>query len=255
MPANTLHQDEPRFTVDDSALDATALDRSVASPSVPPPRPTEPRHRSRWLLIALVLALLLAAGLGGYVFWLQRIQPAPAVPASAPANPAAVNPPAVAPPVASSPAAPAATAEAPVPSAPALPALDQSDTVARDALQTILNGDDYLALLVPKAVIWHIVATVDNLPRPTLSTKVIPLQPVPGVFATSHGAQGTSIAVENAARRFAATACYSAHPAAKLRPPPLLAPRPNFSPLGPAYHEVGGIICYRSLACRSLKNS
>jgi len=84
-----------------------------------------------------------------------------------------------------------------------LPALDQSDVAAKDAIETILNGDAFTRLLVPTGIVRHIVATVDNLPRNTLATGILPIIPVPGLLATASGAGEFSIGGENANRYIA----------------------------------------------------
>ena len=83
---------------------------------------------------------------------------------------------------------------------PALPGLDESDAVARDSIATILNGDDFLRLLVPTAVVRHIVATVDNLPRNKIAVAILPVKPAAGPFVAATDARGMSIASDNAAR-------------------------------------------------------
>ncbi len=81
-----------------------------------------------------------------------------------------------------------------------LPKLDDSDIVAKDAVETILNGDAYIHLLVPGGIIRHIVATVDNLPRKTIAARILPVKLVPGSLATSNSVRGKSIAADNAGR-------------------------------------------------------
>jgi len=81
-----------------------------------------------------------------------------------------------------------------------LPALDESDVVAKDAIETILNGDAFTRLLVPARIVRHIVATVDNLPRNTIAMQILPIMPVPGLLATASGAGAPSIGGDNANR-------------------------------------------------------
>jgi hypothetical protein len=81
-----------------------------------------------------------------------------------------------------------------------LPALDESDVVAKDAIETILNGDAFTRLLVPAGIVRRIVATVDNLPRNTIAVQILPIMPVPGLLATASGAGAPSIGAENATR-------------------------------------------------------
>ena len=158
-------------------------------------------ERTRWPTLAALAVVALI--IGGAAFYAYRSrdtalppQVAPAPPASAPA-PLAQPAPGVQHPVeeiagiaAMDPAA------APVP----LPALDASDTVARDAIETILGDGAWVRLLVPAAVIRHIVATVDSLPRKTLAVRILPVKPVAGSLATESTAGKTSIAADNAGR-------------------------------------------------------
>lgn len=81
-----------------------------------------------------------------------------------------------------------------------LPALDDSDSLAKDVIGAILNNDDFLPLLVPTSIIRHLVATIDNLPRATLAPRINPLRPAPGSFATANTAHGIAVADGNAQR-------------------------------------------------------
>jgi hypothetical protein len=182
---------EPEFT-----LDAVPSESVVATGSRAPVR-----RRAKTAMIAGFGALaLVVVGLASYALWprgeprQQRAEP------PAPESAAAANPP-------SEPAirypveklvGEAATTTAPA--AKALPALDDSDTVARDAIEAILNSEAFVGLLVPNAIIRHIVATVDSLPRKLLVERIRPIKPVPGLFATENGVQGVSIARINADR-------------------------------------------------------
>ncbi len=83
-----------------------------------------------------------------------------------------------------------------------LPALDDSDVVAKDAIGTILDSDALVRLLVPERIIRHIVATVDNLPRKTIATRILPIKPLAGPLTTSSTERGMVIAADNA-RRYA----------------------------------------------------
>jgi len=138
--------------------------------------------------------------MAAYYSWLrggatpQQVAPIPAA-SSPPAQ--AMPEPAIKHPVEQIPTAPAPdTGRARAP----LPGLDDSDTVAHDAIASILNGDAHVRLLVPTAVIRHIVATVDNLPRKTIGTRILPVKSVPGALATANAARGLSIAHDNAGR-------------------------------------------------------
>src|SRR5262245_9876802 len=65
-----------------------------------------------------------------------------------------------------------------------LPPLEQSDDAARNAL-TGTFGDGILAFLVPDNFIRNFVATVDNLPRAKLATRLNPVKAIPGQFVVN----------------------------------------------------------------------
>ncbi len=144
-----------------------------------------------WLLVAVLLA---AAAVGVY-FWQrgQGVAPAP------PAPPAEV-----APPRATEPEAPS---HYPIPenlAAPgqqeALPSLDESDTAIWAALAGLFGEAPLKNVFLPQEIVRHIVVTVDNLPRKTLATRLLPTKPVAGGFRVAGQEGNLAIASENAAR-------------------------------------------------------
>lgn len=64
----------------------------------------------------------------------------------------------------------------------ALPALDESDVTARDALEKLLGRQAVAEFLIPKDFIRHFVATVDNLPRNKLAPQLRPMRGPAGAF-------------------------------------------------------------------------
>ena len=181
---------DPVFT-----LDAAALDMDQESGR----RLARPKRSSEALIALIAVFVLLLVGVAAYFVWLRE----PAIPRAGVPSPAAsdsVSEPLAAPafehPVDRIPTAAGDNEHA----LPALPGLDESDAVAKDSIATVLNGDDFLRLLVPTAVIRHIVATVDNLPRKTIAIAILPLKPAGGPFETAKDARGISIASDNAAR-------------------------------------------------------
>jgi hypothetical protein len=190
MPTKALHPDS-EFTLD-TANQGAELDAGPRSAK-------RERAGSSWVALIAVLALFLGA-MAVYIFWLRGAsspqQAAPIPTASTP--PAQAMPePAIKHPVDQIPTAPVpATGRALAP----LPGLDNSDAVAKDAIASIHNGDALVALLVQTAIIRHIVATVDNLPRKTIATRILPVKPVAGTFATANAARGLAIAPDNARR-------------------------------------------------------
>jgi hypothetical protein len=184
-----LHSDA-EFTLNAAGMDTARESgwRSVRS------------KRSSPASIALIAAFVLVlAGIAGYFLW-QREPSMPAanapVAATSDSRPGAPAASAIEHPVERIPTTPDDNEHA----LPPLPGLDASDVVARDSIATVLNGDDFLRLLVPAALIRHIVATVDNLPRQTIAIAIRPVKPAPGPFVTAKDTRGTSIASDNAAR-------------------------------------------------------
>jgi hypothetical protein len=74
--------------------------------------------------------------------------------------------------------------ETPAESAAALPTLENSDSMMRDALSGLMGSKAFGEMVVASQLVRRIVATVDNLPRATAPTRVMPLNAVPGKFAT-----------------------------------------------------------------------
>ena len=130
----------------------------------PPSRP------GLWLLVA-VLAVAVAAA--AYILWRQlethAPPPAPAQPAARPATKPEAEP-AVRYPI-----------EKVEPEAP-LPPLQDSDTAMREWLSALVGGKVFDTLLQSKDLARRVVATVDNLPRKTVPTRIMAHKPVPGGF-------------------------------------------------------------------------
>jgi hypothetical protein len=81
-----------------------------------------------------------------------------------------------------------------------LPSLQDSDPSINKSLSDLLGRKEVAAFFYPEKFIRRIVATVDNLPRHTLSIHLVPVKPVAGKFLTTGDSQTLSIAPENAAR-------------------------------------------------------
>lgn len=145
-----------------------------------------------WSAIVVGLALI---GTGAY-YRFRSPRPATAQPAPAPAVSQPIT--------AAAPAASAPTIAHPIPAAPGaaatpLPPLDGSDATVVGALTPLL-GQPAMALLVPKAVIRHIVVTVDNLPRPKVAANLRPVLPTPGQTAVDQQGGTTVLSQSNYAR-------------------------------------------------------
>jgi DUF3014 family protein len=64
----------------------------------------------------------------------------------------------------------------------------------------LIGGRAFADLVVPYQLVRRIVATVDNLPRRTAPTRVMPLNPVPGAFAADGDNAEGALAETNYAR-------------------------------------------------------
>jgi hypothetical protein len=174
---------DAQFTVDALATEGAEPARAPLAP------PRAPTGRNAAVLVALALL----AGVAGYYLWPR----APATPPAAPSLPASTANPAD---------RPESGIQHPIEQVPGaadvqgqLPALDDSDAVARDSLAAILN-DEWMRLVVPEGIVRRIVATVDNLPRQTVAPRIVPVRPVPGAFDVTAAPNGASIAAGNARR-------------------------------------------------------
>lgn len=189
-----------------------------------PYRPSEPR--TRWAFPLLALALIAAAS-ALYYFWPQRPEPQPTLPAAPP-------------PTAAAPASAAPRIEHPiqVPTTPApapLPALAASDGPARDALASVFGSAAFDQLFQPQDIIRRLVATIDNMPRKTVSQRLLPLKPVSGPFRVAGSDGNLVLSPDNAARYATYVRALEALDSAKL-----VAIYVRFYPLfQQAYAELG----------------
>ena len=147
-------------------------------------------------------AFLLAAAGGAWVWWRT---PAPAEPAASQAAPAEQpaaaqpDPQAAEHPIEAAPAALAAMAE----TAP-LPALAESDSALRTAIAGLVGEGALLEFFHMTGIAMRIVATVDNLPRGKVATKILPVRGPGGAFIVDGEAGARVIGAANAGR-------YAAH--------------------------------------------
>jgi DUF3014 family protein len=153
----------------------------------------EPRTGYLWWIFFLVLAL--AAGTAIYYFLGKReLLGLPPLDASQPASKAAPPAAAVKP---EPPAAPDVAAAEP---AKPLPSLDNSDALMRETVSGLVGRKAFEAMVYPSQLVRRIVATVDNLPRETAPRRVMPLEPVPGIFGVSAAGEEVTLAAANSAR-------------------------------------------------------
>ena len=147
----------------------------------------------KWTTTTSVAVAVGVATLAAF-YYFTRTPPAP--PADAPAvvadAPAPAKPaePAILYPL------PAQTDAAPTP----LPPLDASDNALRDALVGYFGKQSVQQLFGLDSIVRRIVVTVDNLPRETVATRLLPTRQVSGAFLVSKGPDGTTIAPANSAR-------------------------------------------------------
>lgn len=160
---------------------------------------------AQWLVPALAIAVI-AAVAAGIVWWQTRgnlfgpwFEPA-SPPAQASAEPArAAAPPAPA--QAGEPSHPLPDSEPPqAAKARALPALEMSDSLARETLASLFGKEGFAALFRPTDLVRRIVATVDNLPRESAPQRVMPLKSVPGRFAVAGSGEQAVIDAANFSR-------------------------------------------------------
>ena len=154
------------------------------------------RNKVIWWSAVIVGAALI--GVGAY-YRFRSPQPAPAQPAQTPAPPQQSAAPIPATP-------PAAAIEHPIPASggqaasTTLPSLDGSDPTVIDALTKLMGQPAVSRLLVPKAIIRHVVVTVDNLPRAKVAADLRPVQPTPGQTIVNQQGGTTFLGQRNYAR-------------------------------------------------------
>jgi hypothetical protein len=173
-------------------LDAGDLER--------PLDPRRDRHGKGGPLRVAVLAALVAAVALAFWWWTHReaAAPPPAPPALAQAPVPDVAPqPTLTPPVRhpiDAVAPPAAESTAPV------PALADSDSPLQQAMAGLFSAGTFDQLFYPDRIVRRIVATVDNLPRQSMSTDIRPVRPASGTFATIGPEGARQIGLDNARR-------------------------------------------------------
>jgi len=141
---------------------------------------------------AWIAVLLVVAGAAGLYYWRSTgtTEPPPAPPvAAAPAAAPPLEPPRVLHPLPEPPA-----------DAPALPALADSDSAVNDAVAGLFGRDAFGRFFYPDGLVRRFVATVDNLPRKTTAVRLMPVKPVPGVFAVTAGDGDFAATPDNALR-------------------------------------------------------
>jgi hypothetical protein len=163
-------------------------------------RPLVRRERSAEFWLPALAILLIAAAAAAYYFLQARLSAySLGEPAKSEAPLAAAPAPAPAPAPPPEPAIrhPLETAGEAAP--PSLPTLENSDTMLRESVSDLIGRKAFAENVVPAQLVRRIVATVDNLPRPTAPRRMMPLEPARGSFAVS-GGEAMAIDAANFAR-------------------------------------------------------
>lgn len=147
----------------------------------------QPRTPSRGPQVAAgVILVIVALAAAGWYWWQNREPPYLPPPTKAETKPAE-EPAGPKHPIAAETAAP-------------LPALAESDGALQRALGEVFGPEAVQRFLNFDGFIRRIVASVDNLPRETLSTRLNPMRPTTGAFVTRGKDASLAIAPDNANR-------------------------------------------------------
>jgi hypothetical protein len=139
---------------------------------------------------------VLAAAAAGVYFFLWPENPPPPPPPQPPTARVEVPAP---PPVPEEPRNPVPPPP-PAPEQPPLPPLKQSDPAMLQSLATLLGAASLERFFNMEDVVRRIVATVDNLPREAYASRLSPLKPIPGLFATTGRDETLQVSPANAKR-------------------------------------------------------
>ena len=120
-------------------------------------------------------------------------------------------------------------------SLPPLPQLKESDPNMRKALSDLFGADAFNKYFRPSDIIQHIVVTIDNLPRKTVSARLFPIKIVGGQLHTAGDEESLTISPKNYSRYTPYVRIVEMVDAAKL-----VAIYARFSPLFQwAYQDLG----------------
>ena len=146
-----------------------------------------------------VVGVFVLAAAGGAWWWWQSRTPAPLAPAPAAEAPAAeAAKPSAEHPIEAAPAALAAGEGEP------LPALAESDSALRAAIGGLVGDKALVEFFRMTGIVAKFVATVDNLPRSRVATRILPVRGPDGGFVVDGEGDERVIGVANAGR-------YAAH--------------------------------------------
>ncbi len=130
------------------------------------------RRFNPWIAVAVIAAF---AWLGAVTFrWAFQPKIEPTPPATPLASELGSDRPA--------PTTPAGRVLDETDAAPSLPKLENSDSMMRESIAGLVGRQAFSDYFIAADIVRRIVATVDNLPRATAPTRVMPLNPVQGTF-------------------------------------------------------------------------
>jgi hypothetical protein len=144
-----------------------------------------------WSIV--IVAVAVGSGAAAYFYWRQTHKPLVAQ-TSPPPQPLPDQVPAPAKPVIKQ------VVEAPSTPQPPLPPPDQSDHFMLNALADLIDSKSLMRLFDTEAVIQHLVATVDNLPRRIVPANAMPMEPPKGGFIVEGHEDDWTLSARNAAR-------------------------------------------------------
>jgi len=141
-------------------------------------------------VILLLGILLLAAGLGWWLWTRYYATPRASIADATPPAPSAAAPkePGVQHPI-----------ESTAPAEP-LPALADSDKALAAALASAIDSEAIARLMVSQDFVRRFVVTVDNLPRKTYAQRLSPMKPTPGQFGVTRASDALRISPQNIER-------------------------------------------------------
>ncbi|MFO7305580.1 MAG: DUF3014 domain-containing protein [Gammaproteobacteria bacterium] len=141
-----------------------------------------------WIWYAIPIAVVVAIGAALYYGYRERApQSEPQAQQQAPVEPVESEP------VIKHPIEPTAESEEP------LPTIEESDPSLQQALVEAF-GRPLEQYLVPKSIIRHTVATIDNLPRKKAAVQMWPLKPMSGEFLVKSEGEVITLDEKNFAR-------------------------------------------------------
>jgi hypothetical protein len=167
---------------------------------------TKKTEKNRMVAPLALLILLLAAAAVYFLFGRDEDEPVPAAPAGAESTPPPApsvtfsQPDPVAPPPAEPEPPPVLHPIEPLPSDTPLPELGASDEPFRLALGEVTGRSRGLMLMLSEELIYHIVATVDTLPRKHLPASIVPVKRAEGPFIVDGKGESIAIGAGNARR-------------------------------------------------------